>query len=106
MRFALYPSGAERGPDATAQMDCPRTKFYSLMQVIGDGSRKTKLRTEREITDMKIKMNLKAGADVAVTQNHNQTVASGMKIKSNIKAGEFPPVPQPQALTINHNQTV
>ena len=56
---------------------------------------------------MKIKTNLKAGANFSLTMNHNKSVASGMKIKSNIKAGEIPPAPPAlEALTVNHNQTV
>jgi hypothetical protein len=39
----------------------------------------------KEMRDMKIKSNVKAG--YVRTPNHNQTVARGLKVKTNVKAG-------------------
>jgi hypothetical protein len=46
---------------------------------------------------MKVKSNVKAGAD-GLTSNHNQTVR-GLRVKSKVKAGA-------DGITVNHNQTV
>ncbi len=43
---------------------------------------------------MQTKTNLKAGA---LTQNHNETLASGLRVKSAVKAG---------GLVTNHNETL
>ena len=46
---------------------------------------------------MKVKSNVKAGAD-GLAYNHNQSVA-GLRVKSKVKAGA-------DGITVNHNQTI
>jgi hypothetical protein len=40
---------------------------------------------------MKIRTKMKAGT-VALSPNHNQTVARGLKVKTNVKAGVCPDI--------------